>query len=208
MSQHNPQHSEDLQHIRTMMERSSRFISLSGISGILAGVIALIAGFIAKNIMDGCVSIQEMDYEKVDDCAPLSIKLLALAFITMVLAISSGAYFTIKKSKKNNLPIWTSTTRKLLFNFSVPLLTGFFVCCALYYHDLSMLILPATLIFYGLGLFNAGNFTFGDIRILGICEIILGIIGFFFYAYGLDLWMFGFGILHILYGFLMYRKYQ
>jgi hypothetical protein len=107
-----------------------------------------------------------------------------VALVVMFLAIVSGAYFTIRKSKKNNLPIWDNTTKKLLINFAIPLAIGGFLC-GLLYHHLHGLLAPVTLIFYGLALFNAGNYTFSDVKYLGLCEIILGIVSLFFLGYGL-----------------------
>ena len=123
-------------------------------------------------------------------------------------AVISGAYFTIRKSKKNNLTIWDSTTKKLLVNFAIPLAIGGLFCAGLLYHHLHGLLAPTTLIFYGLALFNAGNYTYSDVKYLGLCEISLGIISVFFLGYGLFFWAIGFGILHIVYGIVMHKKYK
>jgi hypothetical protein len=72
----------------------------------------------------------------------------------------------------------------------------------------TQLIIPCFLIFYGLGLVNAGKFTFGEIYYLGILEIITGLISAFIPGRGLIFWIFGFGILHIIYGLAVYRKYE
>jgi hypothetical protein len=166
----NKNYQEDLQHIRKMMEKSSRFISLSGISGVFAGLFALAGAiyvyfFFKKNGVDyfeGTVKYYEKDF---------IVHLVIVAMIIMVLAISSGAYFTIKKSKAHHLQIWDATTKKLLYNFAIPLGIGGLFCAGLLYHGLHGLLSPATLIFYGLALFNAGNYTFSDIKYLGLCEM-------------------------------------
>ena len=203
----NKNYQEDLQHIRKMMERSSRFISLSGISGVFAGLFALAGAiyvyfFFKKNGVDyfeGTVKYYEKDF---------IVHLVIVAMIIMVLAISSGAYFTIKKSKAHHLQIWDATTKKLLYNFAIPLGIGGLFCAGLLYHGLHGLLSPATLIFYGLALFNAGNYTFSDIKYLGLCEMALGIVSLFFLGYGLFFWAIGFGVLHIVYGIVMYKKYE
>lgn len=203
----NKNYQEDLQHIRKMMEKSSRFISLSGISGVFAGLFALAGAiyvyfFFKKNGVDyfeGTVKYYEKDF---------IVHLVIVAMFIMVLAISSGAYFTIKKSKAHHLQIWDATTKKLLYNFAIPLGIGGLFCVGLLYHGLHGLLSPATLIFYGLALFNAGNYTFSDIKYLGLCEMALGIVSLFFLGYGLFFWAVGFGVLHIVYGLIMHKKYN
>ena len=190
-----------------MMEKSSRFISLSGISGVFAGLFALVGAiyvyfFFKKNGVDyfeGTVKYYEKDF---------IVHLVIVAMFIMVLAISSGAYFTIKKSKAHHLQIWDVTTKKLLYNFAIPLGIGGLFCAGLLYHGLHGLLSPATLIFYGLALFNAGNYTFSDIKYLGLCEMALGIVSLFFLGYGLFFWAIGFGVLHIVYGIVMHKKYK
>lgn len=203
----NTNYQEDLLHIRKMMEKSSRFISLSGISGVFAGSFALAGAlyvyFLFKkngvDYFDGTVKYYEKD---------IILHLVLMAMVVMVLAVISGAYFTIKKSKANQLKIWDATTKKLLFNFAVPLATGGLFCLGLLNYQLHGFLAPATLIFYGLALFNAGNFTFSDVKYLGLCEIALGIVSVFFLGYGLFFWVIGFGVLHIVYGIVMYKKYE
>ncbi len=201
MESKNKTHSEDLQHIRSMMERSSRFISLNGLAGVIAGISALIAGGIAQHWISQCI-------EEGVNCDSLNTRLFALAFITLVVSIGCGIYLTVQRTKKNSLPIWTNTTRKLLLHFSIPLLVGAFVCLAFYYHESYVYIVPTTLIFYGLALISASPYTIGDALYLGICEVILGMIGMFLFSYGMALWMLGFGVLHIVYGIIVYRKYS
>ena len=70
------------------------------------------------------------------------------------------------------------------------------------------LIAAATLVFYGLGLINASHFTLNDIKNLGFGQLILGLIAAFFPAYGLLCWALGFGVLHVIYGAMMYYKYE
>ena len=67
---------------------------------------------------------------------------------------------------------------------------------------------PASLIFYGISLVNASKYTLTDIRYLGVMEIILGLINTQFIDYGLYFWATGFGLLHIIYGAMMWWKYE
>ena len=203
----NQKHQEDLSHIRSMMERSSRFISLSGLSGVFAGLSALIGGLYAYQLL-GVNSISYMDGHSYDENKNLVRELFLTSSIVLFSALAFGIFFTIRKSNKNNLPIWTSATKKMLFNLAIPLFVGGVFCFALLIYKIYFLIAPATLLFYGLGLINAEKYTFSDIKYLGFCQLILGCISLFILEYGLIFWIFGFGILHIFYGLVMFKKYK
>lgn len=211
MNEHN-QHLETLTEIRSLMERSTRFLSLSGLSGVAAGVIALLGAamiYIYLGIMPfGGERYLEnitgnkwgMDYQTF---------LLLDGALVMIFALLAGFYFTWRKSKKGNYPLFDATAKRLALNLALPLAAGGVFCLIiLLKHKMVGLVAPATLIFYGLTLLNASKYTYDDIRYLGISEIILGLIATWFIGYGLLFWSIGFGILHIIYGLLMYRKYE
>ena len=198
---------EDLSHIRTMMERSSRFISLSGLSGVFAGMAALIGAayvyfLFQRNGIDYFAG-RKNTFEP-----ELIWQLFIVGIVVLVIAILSGYFFTAKKSKEKNIKIWDKTTQRLLANFALPLIVGGIFCLALLYHQLYVLIAPATLIFYGLALVNAERYTLTDVKYLGFLEIFLGLISLFILGWGLVFWSIGFGILHIVYGIVMYKKYK
>jgi predicted lysophospholipase L1 biosynthesis ABC-type transport system permease subunit len=198
---------EDLSHIRTMMERSSRFISLSGLSGVVAGL-AAIAGAVYVYFVFQREGIDYFDGERNVFSPSLVKELVTIGIAILVVAILSGYIFTANKSKRKGLKIWDATTRRLLVTFAIPLVTGGFFCLALLYHHLFVLIAPATLLFYGLALVSAERYTLTDIKYLGYCQIILGLISLFFLGWGLLFWTIGFGALHIVYGLIMHKKYR
>jgi hypothetical protein len=198
---------EDLLHIRSMMERSSRFISLSGLSGVFAGLSALIGGLYVYQLFKAN-GIEYFDNNHQLYSTNLIEELILTAFIILFFALAFGIFFTVRKSKKLKLPIWTSATKNMLFNLAVPLVAGAIFCFALVYHQLFVLVAPSTLIFYGLALLNAEKYTYSDIKYLGFSELILGSIALFFLGYGLVFWILGFGILHIIYGLLLFKKYK
>ncbi len=200
-------HQQDLAQIRNMMEKSSRFISLSGISGIGAGIIAL-AGAVVAYYLFSTNGISYFDGKRNIYSQELVNQFIVLEMVILVLALATGIYFTIRKSKRNNLAVWNKTTKNLMKALFVPLATGGIFCLVLLCHGLFYLVAPATLIFYGLALINASKYTFGDIKNLGYAEIALGLISSFFVGYGLVSWAIGFGVLHIIYGIVMYRKYE
>lgn len=203
----NQKHQEDLAHIRSMMERSSRCISLSGLSGVFAGLSALIGGLYVFQLFKAN-GIEYFGGQQIYVPASLVSQLFATGVVILICAFVFGLFFTIRKSKKYDLPIWTSATKKMLFNLTIPLLAGGIFCAALLYHQIYGIVAPATLIFYGLALINAEKYTFSDIKYLGFCELVLGFISLFYIGYGLVFWIIGFGILHILYGLIMFKKYK
>ncbi|MRX38662.1 hypothetical protein GJU43_05205 [Flavobacterium sp. LC2016-23] len=203
----NQKHQEDLSHIRSMMERSSRFISLSGLSGVFAGLSALIGGLYVYQLFK-VNGVEYFDGEHKLYSVNLVSELIYIGIVILVCAFTFGIFFTLRKSKKYNLPVWTTATKNMLFNLAVPLLAGGIFCLALIYHGIYVLVAPATLIFYGLALVNAEKYTFSDVKYLGFCELILGFISLFFLGYGLIFWILGFGVLHILYGLIMFKKYR
>ena len=211
MEQQN-EHLKNLAEIRSLMERSSRFISLSGLSGISAGIIALAGATFAFFYLDFDKRYTNWnDYYVVAtqrDIYHTTLVLLGLAAIVFILALSAGILFTTRKAIKNKQKIWDKTTKRLLFHVFVPLISGGIFCLVLLYHSIYYLIAPATLIFYGLALLNGSKFTFNDVQYLGISEIILGLFSSIFIGYGLIFWAVGFGILHIVYGWIMFNKYE
>jgi hypothetical protein len=203
----NQKQQEDLSHIRSMMERSSRFISLSGLSGVFAGLSALIGGLYAYLLLEKNKLSYNQDYS-IHQNNDFVKELFIIAIIVLIAALTFGIFFTIRKSRKNNLPIWTTATKKMLFNLAIPLFVGGVFCFALIVNRIYFLVAPATLLFYGLALINAEKYTFSDIKYLGFCELILGCISLIYVGYGLIFWIIGFGILHILYGLLLFKKYK
>lgn len=200
---------EAIQDIRKMMERSSRFLSLSGLSGVSAGVFALIGALFAYRWIYDYYDRYELRqaYNPVD-FTYLKWDLILLAMVVLMAALLSAFYFTWRKAKRNNLPIWDHTSRKMLINLFIPLLTGGIFVFGLLQYDEWRFIAPVCLIFYGLSLVNASKYTLSDIRYVGILEITLGLANMWWIHYGLYFWAVGFGVLHIVYGTLMWWKYD
>lgn len=198
---------EDLSHIRSMMERSSRFISLSGLSGVVAGLAAILGAAYVFYVFKR-EGLDYFDGERRISNTSIVNELVITGTIILIVAVLSGYFFTANKSRKKGLKIWDATTRRLLFTFAIPLVTGGFVCLGLLYHHLFVLVAPTTLIFYGLALVNAERYTLTDVKYLGFCQIGLGLISLFFLGWGLIAWTIGFGVLHIVYGLIMHKKYK
>ena len=79
---------------------------------------------------------------------------------------------------------------------------------AMLQYDEWRFVSSACLIFYGIALVNASKYTLRDVKWLGVLQIVLGLINTQFIGYGLYFWTAGFGILHIVYGIIMWWKYE
>lgn len=208
----NQSHLDALQDIRKIMDKSTRFISLSGLSGIAAGVIAIIGAWVASIQLDVPFLVQQTS--ELYHTRKLSNELDVISFViidallVLIGAIASGLFFTIRKSKKNKQSIWSSSSKRMLIHLLIPLMAGGLFSLILVYHGMFALIAPAMLLFYGMALINASKFTLHDIKYLGLLEIILGLFSAFFLGFGLLFWTLGFGVLHIVYGSIMYFKYE
>lgn len=197
---------QDLKEIRNIMDRSSRFISLSGLSGVSAGIIALAGAVFAYMYL--YTSEDYSGYRMVVLSGEIITKLITLGLIMFVLAIGSGFYFTQLKAKKKQTKLWDKPTKKLLLNLLIPLGTGGILCLIFLLRGYIGLVAPFTLIFYGLSLVNASKYSFDELRSLGILEIVLGLTATVYIGYGLLFWAIGFGVLHIIYGLMMHYKYD
>lgn len=203
-----PPATESLQDIRQMMQRSSRFVSLSGLSGIAAGCCALAGAWFAGNILTTYrpyLPSGNFNYGAEDWVA---LRLLLIGVITFVVALFFAFLFTWQRTRKMNLPLWDFTSRRLLWNVMVPVVTGGLFILGMVKYGEWRFVAPACLVFYGLGLINGSKYTLSDIRYLGYLEIMLGVINMFFIGNGLLFWAIGFGVLHIVYGAIMWFKYE
>lgn len=202
---------DDITEIKNIMNRSSRFISLSGLSGVLAGIYALIGAYFAYQKLSAFASIDPATYAR-NNSAPvgtaLTLDLGIIALAVVLAAIVTGAVLSIRKAKKSEESIWNKTSQRLIINFFIPLVVGGVFCLALIQNGSSVLVGSATLLFYGLACVNASKYTLGDVRYMGIAFIILGLISTQFLGYGLYFWALGFGGFHIIYGAMMHFKYD
>lgn len=193
---------QDLKEIKELMNKSSQFISLSGLSGILAGIYALIgsavAYFLIENSTEEFITLESRTF-----------KLIILTALIVFTASLLTAYFqTVNKAQKVGERVWNASSKRLLINFLIPLITGGIFALLLLRNGHYGLVAPITLIFYGMACLNASKYTLRDVRYLGISEIILGLLAVEFSGYGLYFWAVGFGVCHILYGTIMHFKYD
>ena len=212
---------QTLEDIKQLMTKSSRFISLSGWSGVAAGTCALIGAWLANNAIHNDTGFvngnEQRELHHTNNIGLgdgpdlqnyLNNTLIQIALGVLIAALVLGFFFTYLRSRKTNAPIWGITAKRVLINVSIPMIVGGIFLLKLIDNEIYGLIAPGCLIFYGLGLLNASKYTLAEVRYLGYAQILLGIISLQMVGNGLLFWALGFGVLHILYGAFMWWKYE
>jgi hypothetical protein len=192
-----------LQDIRSMMEQSARFISLSGWSGVWAGGVALGGSLIARNWLKGL----PVGYDAAEEGVSAG-RFVLLAIAVFIIALAGAYYFTWKKTREQGGKIANGASKRMAAQIAIPMIAGAVFALHFLYAGLEDYITPSCLAFYGLALINGSKYTLSDIRYLGLCIVGLGCINLFLPEYGLTFWATGFGVLHILYGIIMWNRYD
>jgi len=203
---------ELLGQIHQLMDRSSRFLSLSGLSGVAAGAWALVGsalGYLYLGVAPFQMRVFYFDLLSYTNWGiPGYLFFLVLGLVVLVLALVSAVYFTSRKARRKGQKVWDALTWRFLANLFIPLAAGGVATLLVAWRGYFSMAGPLTLLFYGLALYNAGKYTLSEVRYLGLSEMLLGLIGLAFPGYGLELWTIGFGIFHIAYGIGMWYRHE
>lgn len=199
---------KDISEIRSMMERSSRFLSLSGLSGVMAGVYAL-AGALVAYLVFG-FNPDSFTYRMNENAGSQTdfSNVIVVALVILVLALGTVVYLSRRNAGKRGEKMWSATTRRLLANMMVPLFAGGVLIVILITNGLAGLAAPVSMIFYGLALFTASKMTLEEVKLMGVIQIVLGLLAASFIQYSLFIWALGFGVVNIVYGIFMHYKYE
>lgn len=192
----------EIKEIRKMMEESSRFLSLSGLSGILVGIYALAGAFVAHQILSASNPVLNLFNGEV------TVQLTVFAVLILAVALITVFWLTWRKAKKAGKKIWNPGSRLMLLNLAIPLITGGIFIIIFLFNGIFGFVAGSCLIFYGLALINAAKFTRQEIFYMGLIQVFLGIPATMFPSIGLLLWALGFGVIHIIYGTVMYFRYE
>ena len=202
---------EALTDIRDRMQRSGRVLSLSGLSGVWAGVCAIAAGLIAY-VKVGLPPFSGVDYATAyvrtyADPAGLEAFLLLLGTSTLTLAVAGALYFTLRRARRGGYEVWNAASRAMLVSMLAPLVACGVLVLAHWHHGDYGYSAALTLVGYGVALLAGARYTHDELRTLGYLEVALGLLTAFLPGYGIEAWIFGFGVLHVVYGLLMYRRH-
>lgn len=201
-----------LTEIRAIMERSSRFLSLSGLSGVGAGVVALAGTAVAYYYLEMQSLVHNyrtLDLTTVAERRAMLPFLLGLSVAVIAVALLVAAFFTLRRTRRAGLAsIWTAPARRLALALLVPLVVGGLFCLKLFLSGAPELVMSGLLLFYGLALLSGSKYTLDEIKYLGILQIALGLVALLLPGQGLVLFGAGFGFGHIFYGSVMYNRYE
>jgi uncharacterized membrane protein YidH (DUF202 family) len=197
---------KDLAAIRSMMERSSRFLSLSGWAGILAGIYALIGVYIARTLLH--FHPADYGYQAVSDDVRLLVPLVVLAMAVLVFTLGTAVFLSLRRAKKRGEALWNGGARRMVTDMAIPLIGGGLFLMVILLKGLWGLLAPLSMLFYGIAIYAGAHHTFKELKFLGITHILLGIAATCYLSYSLLFWALGFGLLHILYGIYVFAKYE
>ncbi|MDB5269202.1 MAG: hypothetical protein JWP58_2242 [Hymenobacter sp.] len=204
-----------LTEIRAIMERSSRFLSLSGLSGVGAGVVALLGAAVGHFYLQsqypseyGPAGYAHLVASTAPERQAALPFLLLLAGGVIAAALLVAFFFTQRRTRRSGQTLWSGPARRVAVALAVPLVAGGLFCLRLYLGGDAGMVMPGLLVFYGLALLNASKYTLDEIRWLGLTQIVLGLLAMLQPGWGLLYFALGFGLGHIGYGLLMYNRYE
>jgi len=180
---------DNLQYIRTAMERAGSFTAVPGRGGIVLGCTALLVAALARRTWNAGAW-------------------LALWLGEAALACLIGVVAAAHKSRKVRMPLLSGPGRKFLLGFFPPLMAGALVTLVLYRAGLLSVIPGVWLLLYGTGVLCGGAASVKVVPVMGACFMGLGALALFApAAWGNWFLAAGFGGLHIVFGILITVKY-
>ncbi len=198
---------DSIDQIKSIMERSTTFMSLTGLSGILAGLFGLLTTILVSFELNSIV-LNAQSLSLIASDRGLRILLAMIAIGALSLTLLTALFLTLSKARKRGHDTWDAVARRFAAHLFIPLIAGGLFTISLAYFGQLQFICPAMLLFFGLSLLNAAHFVQMDMFWLGIIEISLGVVVSFWHLGGLIFWGLGFGIAPLVYGSIMYYKYE
>lgn len=189
---------KDISEIKNLMNKSSQFISLSGLSGAFAGIYAII-GAAYFYITTRSIKISDFETKDIDKATIIFILFVILSTLTTII-------FTSIRAKSLDEKSWDVKTKNLVQAFFTPILIGLVFVLILYFNNEYNYLLALLLVFYGIGLLNAGFTTNNLVKPLGYIQVTFGLICAIKYDYTFWFFAIGFGIVHLVYGSIVYFK--
>ncbi|NUQ81895.1 MAG: hypothetical protein HUU10_09820 [Bacteroidetes bacterium] len=199
-----PDFRQDLAEIRTMMERSSKFKPLVGLSGVLSGCYAL-AGSAGVWWGLGFRPVSVVN-PQIPDLVVAGTVIVAI--LVLLAALITSVWMSWHHARRIGTSLNSPPARRMIGQGLTPLVTGGVILLILLSEGLTGWMAPVSMIFYGLAMVSASPFTLEESRWLGLVQIVLGLAGLVFPLFGILLWALGFGVVHIGFGWIMSVRYN
>ncbi len=180
---------DDLRFIRRTMEGAASFTALSGWGGVVVGLTALPASYLAGR-------------------AASHRAWMTIWLVEAVIGALIGVGMTVRKARAGQTPLTGAPGRKFALTFLMPLLTGAILTIPLYYGGQIPLLPGMWLLLYGTAFATAGAFSVSTVPVMGLCFMLAGTAALAAPAgWGNVFMAAGFGGLHVVFGALIARKH-
>ena len=180
---------DNLKYIRETMERSTSFTAVPGYGGMLMGVTALVAAYIANSQ----VVLRDS---------------LITWLVEAALAFAIGLLAMWQKSKIAGQSLVSAPARKFAFSFAPPLVAGVVIILGLARYEYFYVMPPVCMLTYGASVVCGGAFSVRVVPVMGWCFVVLGALSFALStSYGNLMMAASFGLLHIIFGAIIAKKY-
>lgn len=180
---------DNLQFIRDTMEKAGAFTAVPGWGGALIGLTATGAAWIAS---------RQVSFDN----------WMKTWFMEAALAIGIAAWSTHRKARLAGVPLLSGPGRRFALNFAPAMVVGGILTMVLFQAGMTALIPGTWLLLYGTGVVAAGAFSVPIVPALGMGLMLVGTVALFSPPGWRDaLMVLGFGVLHIVFGLIIARRY-
>ena len=180
---------DNLRYIRETMERASAFTGISGWGEVAIGISAFAASIVAA-------------------LQPTFRAWLAVWIAEGLISLLIAGWSMDRKARAVQMPLTSGPGRKAVFSLSPPIIAGGLLTIVLVRVGMTNAIPGMWLLLYGTGVVTGGMFSVGIVPIMGLCFMCLGAFALFAPPTFANWFMAaGFGGLHLVFGFIIARKY-
>ncbi len=179
---------DNLRYIRQTLERAGSFTAVPGKGGVLMGIVALAAAWMASG--------------QTGASGWLSVWTVA-AVVAMVIGIGSAAM----KSRRFQVPLFSGPGRKFIAGFTPAVVAGAVLTAVFYRAGISGFLPGIWLLLYGAAVLSGGSASVRVVPMMGACFMLAGTVALLLPGWNDVLLPVGFGGLHVVFGTVIAVKY-